>query len=92
MKKKKNYFVVLGRTSTKKILEFLDEHHSVGYKDLKQFASLYALNRILKELMDFDLIKYYYVDKGVRKEWYELTERGKKILQCLRELEKILKE
>ncbi len=90
--KKKDILVVLGRSSTRKILEFLEEHADVRYKDLRQFAKPYALNRILRELMDFDLIKYYFVSEGVREEWYESTERGRKILQCLRELEEILKE
>ncbi len=92
--KKKSYFVVLGRSSTKKILEFLDEHEhdTVGYKELMQFATPFSLNRLLRELMNFDLIRYYYVNTDIKKEWYELTEKGKKILQCLKELEAILKK
>lgn len=92
--KKKDFFVVLGRKATKKMLEFLDEHDDVQYKDLMQFASSFTLNRILKELMEFGLIKGYYVvdDVKEKKEWYEITEKGKKILQCLRELEDILRK
>jgi predicted transcriptional regulator len=90
--KKIGYFVVLGRSSTKKILEFLDEHDTVGYKELMQFATPFSLNRLLRELMNFDLIEYYYVNKDIKKEWYEITGKGKKILQCLKELEAILKK
>lgn len=87
---KKDIFVVLGRNSTKKILEFLDEHESVQYKDVRQFASPFSLSKILKELMDFDLIKGYYV-YDTKKEWLHLTQKGEKVLECLRELETLFK-
>lgn len=92
MRKKKDVLAILRRRATRKILEYLDEHGELGHKDLMEFATVYALNRILKELMDLDLIKCYIVKTDTKKEWYEITERGKNVLQCLRELERILRD
>ncbi|MBU7025659.1 MAG: hypothetical protein HXS48_01860 [Theionarchaea archaeon] len=89
--KQKDFFVVLGRSSTKKILEFLNSHDNVQLDDLTQFATSFALKRLFQELMKFNLIKCHVQMDNEKKVWYELTEKGTKILQALRELERILR-
>jgi len=89
--KKKDFFIVLGRSSTKKILEFLDSHKNVQLDDLTQFATSFTLKKLVQELMKFNLIKCYVQMDNEKKVWYELTEKGEKILQALRELERILR-
>ena len=91
MRKKKDFFVVLGRSSTKKILEFIDSHDNVQLDDLTHFATPFTLKRLFQELMEFDLIKCCVQMDNEKKVWYELTEKGTKILQALRELVAILK-
>jgi len=89
--KKKDFFIVLGRSSTKKILEFLDSHKNVQLDDLTQFATSFTLKKLFQELMEFNLIKCYVQMDNEKKVRYELTEKGTKILQALRELERILR-
>ncbi|KYK37628.1 MAG: hypothetical protein HXS48_27550 [Theionarchaea archaeon] len=90
-KKQKDFFIVLGRSSTKKILEFLDSHKNVQLDDLTQFATSFALKKFFQELMEFNLIKCYIQMDNEKKVWYQLTEKGIKILHALRELESILR-
>ncbi|MBU7028044.1 MAG: hypothetical protein HXS48_14005 [Theionarchaea archaeon] len=87
----KDFFAVLGRRSTKKILEFLDSHDNVQLDNLTRFATPFALKRLLQELMEFNLIKCCVQMDDEKKVWYELTEKGAKILHALRELERILR-
>jgi len=87
----KDFFIVLGRSSTKKILEFLDSNKNVQLDDLTQFATLFTLKRLFQELMEFNLIKCYVQIDNEKKVQYQLTEKGTKILHALRELERILR-
>jgi len=87
----KDFFAVLGRSSTKKILEFLDSHDNVQLDNLTQFATSFALKRLFQELMEFNLIKCCVQINDEKKVWYELTEKGTKILHALRELERVLR-
>jgi len=90
-KNQKDFFIVLGRNSTKKILEFLDNHKNVQLDNLTQFATPFTLKKLFQELMEFNLIKCYIQMDNEKKVWYQLTEKGTKILQALRELESILR-
>jgi len=89
--KKKDFFSVLGRRSTKKILEFLDSHDNVQLDNLTHFATLFALKKLFQELMEFNLIKCHVQINDEKKVWYELTEKGTKILHALKELERVLR-
>jgi len=87
----KDFLSVLGRSSTKKILEFLDSHDNVQLDNLTHFATSFTLKRLFQELMEFNLIKCHVQMDNEKKVWYELTEKGTKILHALRELERILR-
>lgn len=91
MEKKKDLFAILGRKATKEILELLEEHGTAQYKEFKQVASLTTVNMILRNLEDLNLIQHY-CEREKRREWYEPTEKGKKVVQCLRELEMLIEE
>ncbi len=74
------------------ILRFVAEHGTAQYKQLQQFVSVHTLNARLRDLRNLNLIKHRFIREEIRKEWYEPTEKGMKIVKCLDELEKILQE
>lgn len=88
--KKKSLLKILGSKGTVDILQFLEKHGTAQYKDLQQFVSTHTLNARTKDLMRLGLIQHHFLREEVRREWYELTELGKKVLQWLSDLEKIL--
>ena len=85
---KKDFFALLGRNSTKKILGVIDEHEHVLYRDLLQFSPPSSLKRIVKDLLDYDLIKRSCSQKTTE---LELTGRGRMVIEALRELAELLK-
>ena len=92
MRRKKNehrFLLVLRRWSTRVILNYVDEHENTQCEDLLQFSTPYSLNKILKELHNWEFIKCFCnVVTGDNR--VELTEKGKKVLGILRELIRIL--
>jgi DNA-binding HxlR family transcriptional regulator len=91
-KKEEEFLKMLGLKATKKILEYLDEHETAQYKQLQQFVNTHTLNTRMRELLDFNLVQHHLVREDVRREWYESTEKGKRILGHLREMITIVKE
>ncbi len=83
-KREEDLLKMLGLKSTKDILEFLDEYGTAQYKQLQQFVNTHTLNTRLRDLLDFSLVQHHLVREEVRKEWYEPTEKGLKVLQHLR--------
>ncbi|KYK32229.1 MAG: winged helix-turn-helix transcriptional regulator [Theionarchaea archaeon] len=86
-------FYVLGLKATLRILKYLKEHKKAQYRDLRSVGiSIHVLNDRLKQLLKLDLVSHHLVLKRgqKRKEWYELTEKGKKVLKLILELEKIM--
>ena len=90
--KEKYFLKILGKKGTIDVLRFLEEHGTARYKHLQQFISTHTLNARIKDLMQLGLIQHQFVKEDVRKEWYELTEKGKNVLQCLDDLKKIMEE
>ncbi len=74
---------LLGLRGTIAILRYLNEHSTAQYHQFNQFIITSTLNERLRQLLHFKLINHYFVKEGVikRKEWYELTEKGKKVLK-----------
>ena len=56
----RRFLRVLQRRSTWIIMKYIGEHEKPQYKDLLQFSTPYSLNRILKELFDWGLIKCFF--------------------------------
>jgi len=77
---------VFGATGTKEILEFLDEQSTGKYKEMAGFVNSHSLNDRLRDLLGLGLISYHLERDPKKKEWYEITEKGKQALQHLRAL------
>ncbi len=86
MKKEDEFIKILGSKATRRILLFLEKEEKARYKELQEFVNTHTLNTRLKELLEHDLIQHHMVREDTRKEWYEPTERGRKVLQLLNEL------
>ena len=85
------FLLVLRRWSTRVILNYVDEHENTQYEDLLQFSTPHSLNKILRELQNWEFIKCF-CDVVTGDNRVELTERGKNILGTLRELIRLLKD
>jgi len=83
---------LLGARGTKQILEFMSEHGAAQYKQMKGFTSTHALNRRLRELLGFNFIEHHFEREKGRREWYEITEKGKKLLKCMRAIIEVAEE
>lgn len=86
MEKQEEFIKVLGSKATLSILQILSRKEKVRYKQMQQFVNTHTLNTRLKELLGYELIEHHIVREDTRKEWYEPTERGKKVLTLLNEL------
>lgn len=86
MKEQEQFIKMLGSKATRSILQFLDKERKARYKQFQEFVNTHTLNTRLKELMEYDLIQHHMVREETRKEWYEPTERGQRVLQLLNEL------
>ncbi len=78
-----NLFKLLSFTGTLDILFRLKEHGRTSYIEFNVDISVYSMNRRLHELIQAGLIKHYLKRNKKRKEWYELTEKGEKLLRCI---------
>jgi DNA-binding HxlR family transcriptional regulator len=89
MTKNEKIIKILGFTGTIFILEYMDAHTRTQYKELNKTLAAYTLNCRLQELLDSKLIEHHFVRKETREEWYEITEKGRKVLQIIRMLQHI---
>ena len=85
-KKEEAFLKMLGLKATKDILDFLVDNDTAQYRQLQGFINTHTLNTRLRELLDFSLVQHHLVREEVRREWYEPTEKGRKVLQHLREM------
>jgi len=84
-KRERDFLKVLGSKYTKDILEYIAEHGKGQYTEFREFANTHILNVRLRQLLKFKLIQHCMVRNKLKKEWYELTERGRMALQFLEE-------
>jgi len=77
---------ILGKKGTIGILEFLSQHDKGQYSQMRQFGDTHILNDRTRELLKYGLIKHHLEREIKRKEWYEITEKGRKILQYAQKL------
>ena len=83
---------MLGARGTKQILEFLNQHGLCQYKQLEEFMNTHTLNIRLREMLTFQLVQFSFDRIEIKEKGYEITEKGEKILQHLRELVALMKE
>ncbi|MBU7028899.1 MAG: winged helix-turn-helix transcriptional regulator [Theionarchaea archaeon] len=80
------FFRVLGLTSTVDLLKSIHKGKN-QYKDFLTFMGIGTINRRLRELIKLGIIEHHFERKYKRKEWYTLTEKGKRILEAITRLE-----
>ncbi len=83
IEEQRKLFEFLGCKGTLDILFYLREHGKVSYIEFGINISVYSMNRRLRELIKAKLIKHYLKRNKKRKEWYELTEKGERLLRCI---------
>ncbi|MGD2249663.1 MAG: winged helix-turn-helix transcriptional regulator [Candidatus Methanofastidiosia archaeon] len=86
MEEQEQFIKTLGAKATMSILRFLNQEDKAQYKQFQEFVNTHTLNTRLRQLMEYELIQHHMVREDIRKEWYEPTERGRKVLQLLNEL------
>ena len=90
---KRTLIEVIGLLATADILKMVNEKGKTNYMDLKPLASYSTLNKRLLQLVNLGLLKHNIVrDKERREEWYEITEKGKKVLRILEQLQNVAEE
>lgn len=91
--RKRSLFYVLGLTGSIKILKFLGKKGKARYSEIQTLdINVHAQNDRLFQLLKLDLISHHLVQEKKRREWYELTDKGKKALQLILELEELTKD
>ncbi|MBU7025956.1 MAG: winged helix-turn-helix transcriptional regulator [Theionarchaea archaeon] len=77
---------MLGSKAAVGIPQYLDTEERAKYKDLQEFVNTHALNTRIRDLLNYDLIEHHMTREEVCRKWYELTEKGKKIVRIPNEL------
>lgn len=90
--KEEEFLKLLSLKGTREILRFLDEHGGAQHQQLAQFVSTVTLYVRLQQLLNYNLICHHLEKKDVRKEWYEITERGREVLNHLEALKRAIKD
>lgn len=85
-KRKKDFLKLVGATATREILEFLNTHGPSRYRQLSAFVNTHTLDARLRALRSFNLVEHHFEKGTKRKEWYEITEKGKILLRHMEEL------
>ncbi len=83
MRRRKALFEVIGSEGSIVILQILNKKGKARYKDFREFLTTYTLNSRIKDLLRYDLIRHHMHRGEVREEWYEITEKGKSVLELL---------
>jgi len=84
---------ILGLTAALEILEKVNKCGKIKYKSLKPLASCSTINIRLLQLTHFGLLKHEMIrNKEKREEWYEITEKGRKVLGILERLQESAEE
>jgi DNA-binding HxlR family transcriptional regulator len=79
--KEEQFFKLITSKGARDILKHLNERETTQHADLNAFMNTSTLNTKLHELLTLDLIEHHLDKSDMRKEWYTITEKGKKILQ-----------
>ena len=82
-KSEENFLRVIGAAGTREILQFLSGHETVHYKELDEFINTDTLNFRLRDLLRYNLVEHHFLRGDERGEWYTITDRGRKFLNCI---------
>ncbi|MBU7030563.1 MAG: hypothetical protein HXS48_26760 [Theionarchaea archaeon] len=81
---------ILFSKGTKEMLAFTVEKGAVRHKDLLQFGNPHLVNGRLQYLYSHGLLQHHFVKDDARREWYEPTGKGRKVLTCMLYLEEVV--
>jgi len=84
--KEKDFLKLIGLSGTIDILFYLDEYETGQYKDFNSQICSPVLNKRLPQLVRFGLITHHSTRENVKKEWYEIAEKGRKVVEHLKRL------
>ncbi len=83
MKRQEALFKVIGSKGAIMILQILDKDDQMRYSDILEYTNTHTLNKRLGDLLRYGLIEHHMVREEVRKEWYEITDKGRALLEIL---------
>jgi len=86
MRNQEAFFKILGSRAAIRILQYLGTEERVKYKDLQQFVNTHTLNNRIRDFLNHGLIEHHLTREEIRQEWYELTEKGREVLELLNKL------
>jgi DNA-binding HxlR family transcriptional regulator len=86
LNKSEELLKIIGSTGTKQILEYIDEHGTARYRDLHPSLNSHTLNSRLRDFLLLGLVEHHIEKKEKRIEWYNITEKGKKVAQLMRDV------
>jgi len=72
-----------GVTGTWEILTYLCEHGTGSYKNFRSYVSDSTLNKRLNQLLISGLIEHHLTREVTKKEWYEITEKGREFTKLM---------
>ena len=78
--KKGELLLILCGKGSWDILTYIEQKGTARYKDLTPFVSTHTLNKRLKQFLRKELIKHHVTKVEKRREWYEITKKGKNVL------------
>jgi len=84
--REEEFLKLIGLTGTTFILRYLNEHGSGQYKDFQEHMNIHSLNLRLGTLLHFNLVEHHLERDQKRKEWYTITEKGRKVLMLMEEM------
>ena len=89
-KEEEEFLKMIGLKGTMPILRFMNEKGEAQYTDLMQLINVVSLNTRLKQLLHFRLIQHNMERLELRREWYTVTEKGRKVLNYLNEVLEVM--
>lgn len=90
--KEKEPLKTLFSKGTKEILAFAVEKGAARHKDFQQFGTTQLVNGRVRYLYTHGLLQHYFVKDDGRREWYEPTEKGRRVLKWMLYLEELVLE
>ena len=86
------FLQLLGSKGTRRMLQELYTRGKVRCTDFHLDISIPTIYTRLSKLLEFSLIEHHLEKEPTRQEWYEITEKGRKILKYLEDLVELIDE
>lgn len=89
--KVEEFLNLIGSRFTAQILEFMEQKEQTRYGDMT-FLSCFSLNKRLHYFLKHGVVEHHVERLPLKREWYELTERGRKMNGLLRRMSVLLEK